>query len=244
MIEALFFALLAGGAIPLGGFLARVEKLSPGWLEEEFHHAVISFGGGALLSAVALVLVPEGCSHLTGPPSVEGAHPSLAVASFLAGGFAFFGLDCLLARFRGSAAQLVAMLSDFIPEAIALGAGFAMGDSSGPLLAFMIGIQNLPEGFNAYRELKESGNISSRKVLITFVLLSFIGPLAAFLGIRFFANHPALLGSLMLFAGGGILYLTFEDIAPQAVLKNQRRPALGSVLGFTLGLVGYLLTGG
>ncbi len=45
----------------------------------------------------------------------------------------------------------------------------------------------------------------------------------------------------MLFAAGGILYLTFEDIAPQARLKDHRSPALGVIAGFLVGIVGQML---
>jgi ZIP family zinc transporter len=45
----------------------------------------------------------------------------------------------------------------------------------------------------------------------------------------------------MLFAAGGILYLTFEDIAPQAHLARRWAPALGAVAGFMLGLLGQML---
>lgn len=79
-------------------------------------------------------------------------------------------------------------------------------------------------------------------MLTAFCLLSLCGPLAAWVGLEFLAERETFLGGLMLFAAGGIFYITFEDIAPQAVLKNTRRPALGSVAGFALGLVGYLMT--
>jgi len=51
----------------------------------------------------------------------------------------------------------------------------------------------------------------------------------------------AALGAMMLFAAGGILYLTFEDIAPQAHLARRWAPALGAVAGFMLGLLGQIL---
>ena len=41
----------------------------------------------------------------------------------------------------------------------------------------------------------------------------------------------------------GILYLIFEDIAPQAALRNRHAPPLGAVAGFLLGLAGQLMTG-
>lgn len=40
------FCIIAGLAIPVGGFLAWCDKISPDWGEEEFHHAIIAFGGG------------------------------------------------------------------------------------------------------------------------------------------------------------------------------------------------------
>ena len=46
------------------------------------------------------------------------------------------------------------MLSEFIPESIALGAAFATGENGAFTLVDLIALQNLLEGFNAYRELK------------------------------------------------------------------------------------------
>jgi ZIP family zinc transporter len=220
--------------IPLGAFVARGEHIHPGWLEQELRHSVIAFGGGILLAAVSLVLVPEGISHQS---------PGGSVAAFGAGGVAFFCLDRLIARKGGSAAQLVAMVSDFFPEAMALGAMFASGKAAGPLLAVLIGLQNLPEGFNAYRELMAGGRHSSATILRSFLALVLLGPLAALLGHLYLVQRPALLGSVMLVAAGGILYLIFQDIAPQAHLEKRWAPSLGAVAGFMLGLLGEMLVG-
>ena len=80
-------------------------------------HSVIAFGGGALLAAVALVLVPEGIRNLD---------PWMIIVCFSAGGLIFMGLDIQLAKRATTASQLVAMLADFIPEALALGATFVI----------------------------------------------------------------------------------------------------------------------
>jgi hypothetical protein len=60
----------------------------------------------------------------------------------------------------GSKAQFMAMLMDFVPEAIALGALFGHNHRAGILLALFIGAQNLPEGFNSYHEIV-AGRVSS-----------------------------------------------------------------------------------
>lgn len=229
------FAFGAGAAMAVGGLIAWRERIRPEWLEEEFRHTVIAFGGGALLSAIALVLVPEG---------IKGHSPLSVALLFGGGGIAFLLIDVALAAAKSSAAQLAAMLSDFIPESLAMGAAFASGDPTAPLLALLIGIQNLPEGFNAYRELIASSKLSSRTILVAFALMSLLGPVSALLGLFVLSAYPSVVSGIMLFAAGGILYLTFQDIAPQVRLENRWAPPLGAVGGFLLGLVGKLLIGG
>lgn len=148
MIEMLLYAAFAGAMIPLGGWLARYETISPRWLDTELRHSVIAFGAGALLSAVALVLVPQGTDNL------PGLWPILWLG---VGAAAMAALDLWTARRKGQRAQMLAMLSDFTPEALAMGALFAARPGDAPLLALMIGLQNLPEGFNAYREADTPG---------------------------------------------------------------------------------------
>ncbi len=46
----------------------------------------------------------------------------------------------------------------------------------------------------------------------------------------------------MLFASGGILYCVFQDIAPQVKLENHWAPPMEIVLGFVIGVIGYMLT--
>lgn len=53
----------------MGALLASREHIKPNWLEEEFHHSVTALRGGALLAAIALVLVPEG---MKSQPSMDG----------------------------------------------------------------------------------------------------------------------------------------------------------------------------
>ncbi|MDZ7789477.1 MAG: hypothetical protein U5L08_03110 [Xanthomonadales bacterium] len=237
MPEWIFVGLIATGAglsVPVGAALASAERIRPDWLEEEFRHSVIAFGGGALLSAVALVLVPEGMKGL----------PLLAsVLCFAFGGLCFFGLDWLLARRASSASQLAAMLADFLPEAMALGAVFAGGSSTAVLLAVLIALQNLPESFNAYREIRATTRASSRRILVTFSIIALLGPAAALSGFFFLVEMQAVVSAVMLVASGGILYLVFQDIAPQARLERHWAPSLGAVAGFLMGMIGHGLTG-
>ena len=219
--------------IPLGGLIAANENIQRDWLRNELRHSVVAFGGGVLLSAVVFVLIPEG----------EKALGDFLIIGWIAAGAATMTVaEALLSRNASSKAQLVAMLADFIPEAIALGAVMASGQGSGLLLALMIALQNLPEGFNAFREQRDDG-LPAHRILRRFVALSMLGPVAAMLGYILLADFPQITGALMLTAAGAILYLIFQDIAPQAKLENKNAPALAAVAGFLLGLLGHLMIG-
>ena len=45
----LLYTLGASICIPLGGFLASIERVRSDWLDHELRHFVIAFGGGVLL---------------------------------------------------------------------------------------------------------------------------------------------------------------------------------------------------
>lgn len=229
-LSAILLATLAAVAIPAGALLARVDGIRPGWLDEEFRHGIIAFGGGALLAAIAFVLVPEGADKLP---------LAATLGSFAAGGVLFGFLDHWLAQRGGHAAQFLAMMLDYLPEAAALGAMIAGQSETAILLAGLITLQNLPESFNAYREMIGAG--AGRGIIWLFLAAVPLGPLAAIGGLAFLTEMPGLLGGIMVFSAGGILYLIFEDIAPQVPLERRWGPPLGAVAGFLLGLAGHLV---
>ncbi len=232
----LLFTTIAGGCILIGGLAAKIERIRPAWLEDELRHSIIAFGGGVLISAVALVLVPEGSRLM---PSALGASLILVF-----GGLVFFAVERFLGLRRREAPQFTALLLDYLPESLALGGMFAIGAASAPVLALLIGLQNLPEGFNAYRELNSVQHNKPKRTLMLMCALVPLGPLVGTIGWMYGADHSVFLGGIMLFSSGGILYLLFQDIAPQSHLDRHWAPALGAVLGFGVGMLGQLLIPG
>jgi ZIP family zinc transporter len=229
----ILLTLFAGLAMPFGALLASINLFKLEWLDTEFKHVVIAFGGGALLSAVALVLVPEGVEHLT---------IGMSVFYFILGGLFFMVIDIAFSKIKTSASQLMAMMADFVPESLALGATFLVKPQSALLLAALIALQNIPEGFNAFDELRASSNFSRLKIVLLFTLLALLGPISGVLGYIFLADSPTIISSIMLFASGSILYSVFQDIAPQVPLEKHWFPPMGAVIGFVFGLIGYMLT--
>lgn len=222
---------LAGLAALGGGIIAWATGGGNTDTQREVTHGVIAFGGGILIAAVAFALVPKAMVALS--PAVLGA-------TFCAGGLSFCVLDAHLSRRGDTKAQFLAMLLDFLPEALALGAVFVQDHRLGVLLAAFIGAQNLPEGFNAFREMTIIG-IRSRVALMTLLAVSLLGPVAACTGYFFLQDQAKVTASIMTFAGGGIMYLIFQDIAPQSKIRKHWIPALGAVLGFAVGMIGKQL---
>lgn len=223
---------LAGLAALAGGILAWRMGSDNSVKKRELNHGIIAFGGGILIAAVAFALLPEALVKLS---------PLELGVTFCLGGLAFSILDTYLSRSGGSKAQFLAMTLDFLPEALALGAVFGRDHRLGILLAAFIGAQNLPEGFNAFREMKGTRSMTSRDALGALLALSLLGPVAACAGYYFLQEQAKLTSSIMAFAGGGIMYLIFQDIAPQSKIRKRGLPALGAVLGFAVGMLGKLL---
>ncbi|ULQ46023.1 hypothetical protein JN531_013040 [Flagellatimonas centrodinii] len=231
LLTIVLLSWMAGLSAWLGGLLAHRLGAPRSTVAREGLHAIVGFGGGLLLAAVAFALVPEGMAVLS---------PPVLLLVFCAGGGLFCLIDAWLARQQGPQAQLLAMLMDFVPEALSLGAVFAYNPRLGMLLAAFIGAQNLPEGFNTYRERVQAG-ASGGSTLRLLALLSLLGPAAALLGHLLLQDRVALTAGIMSFAGGGILYLIFQDIAPKVPMRRHWAPALGAVAGFAVGMMGKVL---
>ena len=148
--KIILFSGLAGITVFIGGLLAKYfnHHIKETPVKYEIIHTLMSFGAGIILSAVTFVLIPKGMEELKVLPMA---------LSFGGGVIIFLLIDRYLAKKGGKNAALLAMLMDFIPESIALGATFAIQPNLAILLAVFIGLQNLPEAFNAYRDLVLSG---------------------------------------------------------------------------------------
>jgi ZIP family zinc transporter len=233
ILQVVLYSFASGVTVIIGGFLARIKILPRGESGREISHSIVAFGAGVLVAAVAFVLTPKAIDLLPLPK---------IVIVFLSGVILFLLLDRFINRRGGRLAQLMAMSMDYIPEAVALGAVFSYDQRTGLLLALFIGLQNLPESYNAFGDLVKSG-FSPNKSLLVLAPFSFIGIIAAILGFSLLHGDESLVSCLMLFAAGGILYLVFQDIVPMIKYKRHWIPAFGVTLGFMLGMIGVKVLG-
>jgi ZIP family zinc transporter len=148
-------------------------------------------------------------------------------------------VDIALARSKTRISNFLAMMMDFVPEAIVLGAVVTHNLNQAIFLAIVIAAQNMPEGYAAYTEMEAEAK-NKNKLLGLFLLVGLSGPLYILLGTHVFVHWDHALGMLMTFCAGGILYLVFEDIAPRVVMKKHWLPPMGAIAGFMVGMAGYL----
>ena len=234
MQELILFSFLSGFTIFLGGIAAAIfEMVTNQNIKSRVIHAVMAFGGGILIAAIGFVLVP---------PAMEAFGLVKLGFIFIGGAISFQVVLDILEKKGGSVAQLLAMLMDYIPESISLGALFVHNHSMGILLAIFIGLQNFPEAFNAYGDLRKT--MAKKKVLLFLFSLSFTGLIAVLLGLKFLSNSPNIIAAIMAFAGGGIMFLIFQDIAPSSKVEKSARPAVWSTVGFFIGMIAQKVVGG
>ena len=159
LAEITIYSLFAGLTIFIGSLLARMfEKYGNKTIESYVLHYTIALGGGILIAAVSFVLTPKG---------IETFSILNFSIIFFWGALVFFFVDKIIEKRGGLLAQTMAMLLDFVPEAIALGAVFVHNHNLGKLLTLFIGLQNLPESFNAYFDLRKN-NHPSKNIAILF----------------------------------------------------------------------------
>lgn len=228
---ALLLALGAGLAIPLGALLASHIREGHFCRRLELDSFMTYFGGGALLAAITLVLIPRG---------MEDAPVWVAAPAFALGGLCFLLVDRWTQNSDTTFSLLLGMVLDFLPEAVLLGVAVFHGNPVALLLAILIVLQNTPEAFAAWDEMGTGGISTGRRWLI-FLACPLLGPLAAWTGYSGLSGNAMLLASFLLFCSGGVLYLIFQDIAPNAHIQRERGPAVGAISGFLLGLVGTML---
>lgn len=218
---------------------------------------ITAFGGGVLLAAVALELVPE---------ADERAGEWLTALGLIAGTLLYVGADALLTRDQsmknmrrsGHAAAAGRPMSmpadhreaargesiaaglfvDGVPESIALGLTVAEGSIGVALLAGIL-VGNLVEAYGAAQPIIAGGHPKR----FAIVLLTGIGialALATTIGGTVLSDaSPRLIGTSQAFAAGAVLAVVSISIIPHAFTEVSRLVATAAVLGFA---TGYLLS--
>jgi ZIP family zinc transporter len=220
---ALGWGVLAASSLVLGALLSFARKWSPRAIG-----VVLSFGAGALISAVSFELAEEGFA--VGGAGITGI--GLGV-----GALTYFGLDKLVEkRFSGEGGTGLALgaFLDGIPEQLVLGINLAAGQGVGVALLVAIFVSNLPESMGSAEQMLRSGT-SRAGVLRLWLAVAAICAAATVLGYAL-ANGASggFKAAIDGFAGGALLVMLIDSMIPDA--RKDAGPAAGlvTVLGFAL----------
>jgi zinc transporter, ZIP family len=234
MGEAIGWGALAASSLVIGALLSFARK----WPDRQVGY-VLSFGAGALISAVSFELAAEGAS--VGGAGITGI--GLAV-----GALTYYSFDGLIARRMstgrgrqgrsegsgsGTALALGAFL-DGIPEQLVLGISIATGGGVGVSLLVAIFVSNLPESLGSASDMSKSGR-SRQAILRLWVLVALICAVATVVGYLIAdtvsGNAKAAIDG---FAAGALLVMLIDSMIPDARKDAGRGAGLVTVLGFAV----------
>jgi len=170
------------------------------------------FAAGVVLAALAVELLPE----------IEREHaPGLVLAGFFAAGAAFmFGLKLVTARLESRPGErtgvdtglMLAVFLDVAMDGFIIGAGFAAGGETGPVLAIGLSVELLFLGLALTSEAPGGWGIVGLSGAIGLTVLGAAVAGKLLLG---GASH-AVIGGALAFAAAALLYLVTEELLMEA----------------------------
>ena len=200
--------------------------------------AMLGFAAGVMTAAsVWSLLLPaiERAEALGLPACLPAAGGMLLGASFLA------VLDEVLTHLRGMEQRretllMTAITLHNIPEGMAVGLAFALaadgaGLAGAAALALGIGVQNFPEGAAVSLPLAPRGR---GRAFAAGVLSGAVEPLFGVAVVALAAAAQPLMPWLLSAAAGAMLYVTVEELVPQA---HSRAGTFAFVTGFLIMMV-------
>ena len=236
-VEASAWGLLCGAALVIGAVVAWFLTVPRTVIA-----AVMAFGAGVLISAVAFDLAAEAAD--TG-----GMVPT--VAGFLAGAAAYVLANGALAR-RGArhrkrstglqpserdqggsgSAIAVGALLDGIPESVVLGISLLGGSGVSTAVVAAVFISNVPEGLSSAAGMKAAGR-GARYVLGVWSAIALTSGAAAGIGYAAMGSaSPEVVAVITAVAAGAILTMVADTMIPEAFERTHLLTGFITSLGF------------
>jgi ZIP family zinc transporter len=216
VLEAAFWGFVGGLALLVGAVLGLAWRVSPRVIG-----AVMAFGAGVLISAVAFELVEQ---------AFESAGAGPVVLGLIGGSLAFYAGDWILDHRGGRnrkrsggqqaagaawAIVLGAML-DGIPESAAIGVSLLDGGSVGVAVVVAVFLSNVPESLSAAVGLRRAGH-SVRWILGLWLGVAVVSAVAAAAGYALLGGTPpATIAAVQSFAAGAILTMLADTMMPES----------------------------
>ena len=225
---------------------------------EKFNKIFLGFAAGVMIAAsVWSLIIPA--IELSDSQGVPGWIP--AAIGFAVGGLVLLAIDKLVPHFHPegkveeglpsklstSSKLFLAMTIHNVPEGLAVGFAFGAAFVSGQPAMFLaalglsigMSLQNFPEGAAVALPLKkELGN--AHKAFGLGAISAVVEPISAVIGIflAIFGAGAGLMPWLLAFAAGMMVYVTVEELIPQAHLgEHSDFGTWGLMIGFMVMMI-------
>jgi zinc transporter, ZIP family len=222
VLAAIGWGAFAASSLVLGALLALARR----WPERGIG-LVLSFGAGALVSAVSFELFAEGVREAGALPVAVGLG---------AGALTYFLLDRPIERrpdAGGTALALGAFL-DGIPEQLVLGIGLAEGGAVSVGLLAAVFVSNLPEAIGSASDMLAAGRPRG-EIIRLWMGVAFVCTLATIAGFGIAeAASDELKGAINGFAAGALLVMLADTMMPESRAKAGLPGGLVLALGFAV----------
>lgn len=206
---------------------------------------LLGFAAGVMLAASFFSLIIPAIEH------AEAAHPGRWIPALIAVGGVLLGAGVMAVANAivphwhpvqgregpGSSLQhkvwlfVAAITIHNFPEGMAVGVGFAGGDSAGgTTLAVGIGLQNIPEGLAVAVALIAIGRSRLNAFLIA-TATGLIEPVGGALGVSVAFVFQPLLPWALAFAAGAMIYVVSHEIIPETHSRGFQREATAGLVG-------------
>ncbi|MEA4884077.1 MAG: ZIP family metal transporter [Clostridia bacterium] len=202
---------------------------------------LMGLAGGVMLSVVFLDLVPE---------SIEIGGLLFAIAGFVLGIGATAMVDLLTPHFhaisgdcensrylRASLLTGIGIAMHNLPEGLAIGASYAHGSSLGFSVALTIALHNIPEGM-AMAAPMCAARLRPARIAMWGGVAGLPMAVGALIGVAIGGVSPAVLASCLGFAGGAMVFITADELIPDAQeFAVGHSGTFGIVLGVLAGML-------
>lgn len=241
-LQAGFWGLVSGSALLVGaamGYFLRIPQRAIA--------AVMAFGAGVLISALAFELMDEAFKR--------GGFDSTAIG-FISGAIVYTLANWYLttqgAKHRkrsgkqqtseeeqsGSGLAIaIGALLDGIPESIVIGVSLIGGGIVSWVTVAAVFLSNIPEGLSSAAGMKQAGR-SFRYIFGVWGAIAILSGLAALIGYTVFRQFsPEIIAATTAIAAGAILAMLVDTMIPEAFEQAHDFAGLITVCGFLAAFV-------